>query len=1235
MDCLHHLLIFLISYFFTCEISSPVRVLWLGSVLKTLQLCLSVSSVSASSTSGLDHDYMFITPVEVDSLGSYITHDLSGSRHRTRRSLGEGGGHVHYRLSAFGKELHLELRPASVIGEEFTVQTLSEGGVRVTRIDPEVRNCFYQGSVRNHTGSTAAVSTCTGLSGLIRMSSEEFFITPLPKHLALEHNYSAPAGHHPHVIYKRSAERRVHSDRTDRSDTYHHNHHHHHHHNHHRRRHDYQHGKFQRQHFCGRRKQYTPKPPAEDHFVMPDEFEPPGRIKRSPISSNKAGALNVETLVVADRKMVEKHGRENVTTYILTIMNMVSGLFKDGTIGSDINIVVVSLLLLEQEPLGLSISHHADQTLNSFCQWQSGLMGKNGKRHDHAVLLTGLDICSWKNEPCDTLGFAPISGMCSKYRSCTINEDTGLGLAFTIAHESGHNFGMIHDGEGNPCRKAEGNIMSPTLAGNNGVFSWSSCSRQYLNRFLGTAQASCLVDEPKLIGQYKYPEQLPGQIYDADTQCKWQFGSKAKTCRLDFVKDICKSLWCHRVGHRCETKFMPAAEGTTCGPDMWCRKGQCVKFGDHGPKAVHGQWSGWSNWSDCSRSCGGGVMYQERSCNSPRPQHSGRFCQGSSRLYQLCNTGACPRDAASFRAQQCAEYNSKPFRGWFYKWKPYTKVEDEDICKLYCIAEDFDFFFAMSSKVKDGTPCSDLTPDVCIDGVCEVVGCDQVLGSGAALDVCGVCKGDNSTCRLFSGHYNLQHQANEYYPVVTVPAGARSVRVQELEISSSYLAVRGQKRGSYFLTSDWTVDWPGKFNFAGTTFVYRRSTNQPESLYTPGPTNQTLVFEILVQGKNPGVMWEYTLPLQEKKHTYTWRVIRSDCSASCAGGRVSVKAVCVQDEQVQVNSSLCDPHSRPALASQLCNTQPCPASWSVSRWSACSVSCGAGQQSRTIRCLRKVMYQREELSLPSTCPSPVPAHTQPCNTHSCPPEWGTGSWSPCSKTCGRGVRTRSVFCHSVSPLSGASVLHDSLCELQLKPKSQESCVMSRCPKNERLQWITTNWGECSVSCGGGVRNRELHCAERDSNGGFTEFPIRRCRNLRKPHTDLKQACNKAQCPDLQPHLPPPGLGRASGAMTLGWYSSPWQQCTVSCGGGVQTRSVQCLRHGRPSSGCLTHLRSVSSRACNTHFCPPPGLTPGPALKGENSCVDYFTWCHLVPQHGVCNHRFYSEQCCRSCSVKKL
>lgn len=61
---------------------------------------------------------------------------------------------------------------------------------------------------------------------------------------------------------------------------------------------------------------------------MPDEFVTPmvdgrGRAKRSPINSNRVGGLNVETLVVADRKMLEKHGRDNVTTYVLTVMNMV------------------------------------------------------------------------------------------------------------------------------------------------------------------------------------------------------------------------------------------------------------------------------------------------------------------------------------------------------------------------------------------------------------------------------------------------------------------------------------------------------------------------------------------------------------------------------------------------------------------------------------------------------------------------------------------------------------------------------------------------------------------------------------------------------------------------------------------------------------------------------------------------------------------------------------------------
>lgn len=62
-------------------------------------------------------------------------------------------------------------------------------------------------------------------------------------------------------------------------------------------------------------------------------------------------------------------------------------------------------------------------------------------------------------------------------------------------------------------------------------------------------------------------------------------------------------------------------------------------------------------------------------CLPRRPQNNGKFCPGSGRFSQLCNTRPCPPHAVDFRAQQCAEYNSKPFRGWYYKWKPYTKVD--------------------------------------------------------------------------------------------------------------------------------------------------------------------------------------------------------------------------------------------------------------------------------------------------------------------------------------------------------------------------------------------------------------------------------------------------------------------------------------------------------------------------------------------------------------------------------
>lgn len=67
-----------------------------------------------------------------------------------------------------------------------------------------------------------------------------------------------------------------------------------------------------------------PKPPEEDTFVLPDEYKFIPRNKRAVLGKSQVNhKLNVETLVVVDRKMMDNHGHENITTYVLTVLNMV------------------------------------------------------------------------------------------------------------------------------------------------------------------------------------------------------------------------------------------------------------------------------------------------------------------------------------------------------------------------------------------------------------------------------------------------------------------------------------------------------------------------------------------------------------------------------------------------------------------------------------------------------------------------------------------------------------------------------------------------------------------------------------------------------------------------------------------------------------------------------------------------------------------------------------------------
>ena len=53
-----------------------------------------------------------------------------------------------------------------------------------------------------------------------------------------------------------------------------------------------------------------------------------------------------------------------------------------------------------------------------------------------------------------------------------------------------------------------------------------------------TEQAACLSDQPRTVSQLTFPSKQPGELYNGDIQCKWQFGPHAKLCVYDFAKVI-------------------------------------------------------------------------------------------------------------------------------------------------------------------------------------------------------------------------------------------------------------------------------------------------------------------------------------------------------------------------------------------------------------------------------------------------------------------------------------------------------------------------------------------------------------------------------------------------------------------------------------------------------------------------------------------------------------------------
>ncbi|XP_074625789.1 coadhesin-like [Acropora palmata] len=91
----------------------------------------------------------------------------------------------------------------------------------------------------------------------------------------------------------------------------------------------------------------------------------------------------------------------------------------------------------------------------------------------------------------------------------------------------------------------------------------------------------------------------------------------------------------------------PSGDGKTCkeqnlGPDKQSKACNTQKCG------TDGGYSKWSDWSDCSVTCGGGLMWKHRQCNNPKPSGDGKTCKeqglGPDKQSKACNTQKCGVD---------------------------------------------------------------------------------------------------------------------------------------------------------------------------------------------------------------------------------------------------------------------------------------------------------------------------------------------------------------------------------------------------------------------------------------------------------------------------------------------------------------------------------------------------------------------------------------------------------------
>ncbi|XP_078325335.1 A disintegrin and metalloproteinase with thrombospondin motifs 6-like isoform X2 [Crassostrea virginica] len=171
----------------------------------------------------------------------------------------------------------------------------------------------------------------------------------------------------------------------------------------------------------------------------------------------------------------------------------------------------------------------SSEALEAFKNWIHKTSGL--PQHDHAMLFTRYDFT--RDGSTSAAGYAYVEAICTDQSMSVVEDHFDFKLLTVAAHELGH-------GKNTNCMKVLG-------SGNDrGIFQ-------------------------------KYTS-LPGEIYDADSQCRHISGQESSFCKYPYNQNfstICNTLWCRATDGSGQCVSSVGGDGLQCGNKKWCISGEC------------------------------------------------------------------------------------------------------------------------------------------------------------------------------------------------------------------------------------------------------------------------------------------------------------------------------------------------------------------------------------------------------------------------------------------------------------------------------------------------------------------------------------------------------------------------------------------------------------------------------------------------------------------------------------